>query len=659
MADVFLSYGRGDRVVAERLADAIGKSGLTVWWDRHIKGGAEFSRDIENQLNAASKVLVLWSVEAVNSRWVRDEATVAADSGRLVSATLDGTPPPLGFRQFQTIDLKKWAAKGAAIPPNLAEALEIETPVAGTPRPSRSPRWLFVVGVAALVLAGATTVAITRPDSFVRWFSNDKQSEQLSLAIMPFATSGDAKTNYLGVGLPIAIADSLAPLPGLKLTASTSTQALAGKGMTAPEIAAKLGISHLVEGSVQQSGSRYTISVRLIAAKTSEQIWTRTFEGGLDELQALKTRMARELAGALSARLGVGQGKVADRRNVEPRAYEAYLRALEQVSVRDDKEARLEAIKQFRLAGSIQPEFADAHAGYAYLLALSIPQQLDLSWNEIIAQQRSATDLALRVDPDNDLALVAKAAALQNFDGDVAGSMAVLQPVLKRSPNLGAAHYVMASALLMAGQGRQALDHLDQAIDRDPFDMSLQSYRLRIFYSLGDYEAIRALTAKCSQDCGSINFQWLVAMVGLATPQQYRDDYPLIAGRLTAQGSPASFLATSRQIADALILGKTLTLPKLQTEEGMDFTNAVIGARFISFEEGIRYAGVAAEQSQADAVIDILNDGRVTFSREQRADTRYHQLFRHPKLVGILAARRKAGVNAGLPVFPVKPYTNP
>ena len=59
------------------------------------------------------------------------------------------------------------------------------------------------------------------------------------------------------------------------------------------------------------------------------------------------------------------------------------------------------------------------------------------------------------------------------------------------------------------------------------------------------------------------------------------------------------------------------------------------------------------------AVFDILNDGRVTFSREQRADTRYHQLFRHPKLVGILAARRKAGVNAGLPVFPVKPYTNP
>ena len=122
MADVFLSYARADRVTAERLAHAIAEAGRTVWWDRHIKGGTEFSRDIERELDAASRVLVVWSKDAVVSRWVRDEASVAADTGRLVSATIDGTPPPLGFRQFQTIDLKQWAAKGAAIPPDLADA---------------------------------------------------------------------------------------------------------------------------------------------------------------------------------------------------------------------------------------------------------------------------------------------------------------------------------------------------------------------------------------------------------------------------------------------------------------------------------------------------------------------------------------------------------
>jgi hypothetical protein len=75
LADVFLSYARGDRGVAERLAHAIGETGLTVWWDRHIKGGAEFSRDIEQQLDEAARVLVLWSKEAVNSRCRRQRPT--------------------------------------------------------------------------------------------------------------------------------------------------------------------------------------------------------------------------------------------------------------------------------------------------------------------------------------------------------------------------------------------------------------------------------------------------------------------------------------------------------------------------------------------------------------------------------------------------------
>src|SRR5690606_28091686 len=146
----------------------------------------------------------------------------------------------------------------------------------------------------------------------------------------------------------------------------------AGKGLTASEIGDKLAITHLVEGDVEKIGERFTISVRLVEARTSEQVWARSFQGGLGELQSLRNRMAAELAGALRARLGVGQGDIAERRNVDPRAYEAYLRALERVSVRDERDARVEAIRQFRLAGSIQPDFPDAHAGHAYLLALSV-----------------------------------------------------------------------------------------------------------------------------------------------------------------------------------------------------------------------------------------------------------------------------------------------
>jgi TolB-like protein len=602
-------------------------------------------------------VLVLWSKEAVNSRWVRDEASVAADSQRLVSATVDGTAPPLGFRQFQTIDLRRWTAKGAPIPSELAEALEVDTPTQSARRPAGVKRTPIVAGLGALLLIGAATVAIVRPAPLDDWLSGESESDGLSLAIMPFVTQGGAGIDYLGPGLASALADSLTPLSGLKITASTSTGALAGQRLTAPEIAEKLGVTHLVEGNVQKAGDRYNISVRLIGAKSSEQVWARSFEGTANELQVLKTRMARELAGALTARLGVGQGEVIDRGRVDPRAYEAYLRALERVSVRDNRDARVEAIRQFRLATSIEPDFADAHAGHAYLLALSTPDHLGTSWSKLIADQQRVTARALQLDPDNDLALIARSTALKNFFGDADQALPIDRAVLERSPNLVAAHYSIAASLWMQGHAREALDHLDLAIDRDPFDNLLQFYRIKILYSLGDYEATRDAARKCSTPCAGAGWFWYLAMVGFGTQAQYREDIAEMKERSAAEGVSAEDMAEAWRIAEALMFGRTFALKPLENEQTAQFVDAALEARLVNFGDGLRLARNAADIHHADDALDMLNEGRVTFTPEQRADPRYHALFRHPKLAKIEAARRKNGVTAGLPVFPVKPYT--
>jgi TolB-like protein len=657
LADVFLSYARSDRAVAERLAHAIADSGLSVWWDRHIKGGAEFSRDIETELDAAAKIVVLWSKEAVVSRWVRDEASVAADSKRLVGVTIDGTPPPLGFRQFQTIDLQRWAASGATIPPELADALDVQAIEQSHRTPRARPRSKLIAGsFAALLLAAAATIAVVQPPPFDRLFSGESRREGLSLAIMPFAIHGDREGNYLGVGLAGALADSLTPLSGLKITATTSTQAVTGKGLTAPDIGKKLGVSHLVEGDVQQTGERYAISVRLIEAGTSEQVWARTFEGPSEELQELKNRMARELAGALRARLGVGQGQIAERRNVDPEAYEAYLRALERVSVRDARDARIEAIKQFRLAASIQPDFAEAHAGEAYVLALSLPRQLGISWQQLMADQHRSRARALELDPNNDFAMIAGATALKNFNGDADAALAIDRAVLKRSPDFGPAHYSMAASLWMLGRGREALDHLERAIERDPYDVLLQVYRAQILYSLGDYEGVRSTVQKCPEPCGGIGFLWFAAMVGFATPAQYRDDLPGFIARARTDRVPPDVIAESMAIGEAFILGKPYKRQSPLDDQFVGFVDAASAARLVGFEQGLQITRKAAANEHADSLLDILNEGRLTFTPGQRADPRYHQLFRHPKLAKIAAVRRREGVTAGLPVFPVKTY---
>jgi len=161
VANIFLSYEREDEARAQAIAAVLEGAGHSVWWDRHIKGGHEFGAEIEAALDAADKILVLWSVRSVKSPWVRDEAAAGRDTGRLVPVTLDGTLPPLGFRQFQTIDLSKWNGRGSAPQLKLiVESLDSseQTAPASPPAPRKELRALrrpLLIGVSTTLLLAA------------------------------------------------------------------------------------------------------------------------------------------------------------------------------------------------------------------------------------------------------------------------------------------------------------------------------------------------------------------------------------------------------------------------------------------------------------------------------------------------------------------------
>ena len=129
LANIFLSYDHDDEPRAAPIVAAFEKAGHKVWWDRQIHGGAQFNSEIENAVAAADAVVVLWSERSVQSPWVRDEATEGLNSGKLVPASLDATKPPMGFRQFQTIDLS--GAKGRRRAAKLDEILAAVEKVSG------------------------------------------------------------------------------------------------------------------------------------------------------------------------------------------------------------------------------------------------------------------------------------------------------------------------------------------------------------------------------------------------------------------------------------------------------------------------------------------------------------------------------------------------
>ena len=173
MNDIFISYDSADRTIAQKFADALESRGWSVWWDREIPLGKAFDQIIEEELNAARCVIVLWSNQSVRSRWVKTEAAAAADRDCLLPVLIEDIPIPFEFKRIQTAMLVNW--RGDDSDPEFSRLIKAIEQLAREPaRPLTSQgasqtnksarrrmpmgRWIIAAAVALLVIAGALTV---------------------------------------------------------------------------------------------------------------------------------------------------------------------------------------------------------------------------------------------------------------------------------------------------------------------------------------------------------------------------------------------------------------------------------------------------------------------------------------------------------------------
>ncbi len=175
--DVFVSYARKNRPVAEQLAEGLGASGLQVWWDIELSAGSEFAAVIETKLQGAAVVVVLWSADSVRSSFVRDECARALKHDKLLPVRIEDVELPLGFGQLHTLDLLDW--DGDANDEAFERVvLEVRRRKQGAlvgqlderPRPGR--RWprptSWIAGAALALAAGGTGV----------WYERDQQEKE-------------------------------------------------------------------------------------------------------------------------------------------------------------------------------------------------------------------------------------------------------------------------------------------------------------------------------------------------------------------------------------------------------------------------------------------------------------------------------------------------
>ena len=302
---LFLSYAHTDAKRAEALAAALGARGYIVWWDSLIEGGASFAKSIRQALEAADAVVVLWSKTSIDSDWVADEAAQGRDRRRLVPLSLDGSLPPLGFRQYQTIDLS-----GRAVKPSAAQMDRIERAIdsaIGQVTSRRSHRLaapavdrrraLLIGGGAAAALAGGGIFAF-RDDLF------GPDAANRSIAVLPFKNlSGDAAQAYLSDGLTDEVRAALTRNAGLMVLAATTSNTARDDDGDAKSIAGKLGVAHLLEGSVQRAGDVVRVSIDLTDGKTGFSTWSKRIDAKLSNILAFQTEVARTVSEALSVRM--------------------------------------------------------------------------------------------------------------------------------------------------------------------------------------------------------------------------------------------------------------------------------------------------------------------------------------------------------------------
>ena len=364
---LFLSYAHEDQAQAQRLAAALKRAHYTVWWDALIEGGTRYARTIDEALGAADVIIVLWSRQSVQSDWVCDEAAQGRERHRLVPLSLDGTPPPLGFRQIQTIDVSGWNGRANAPQFNavrraVAAALGQEpAPLPPVAEPLFSRRQL-VVGGSAIAIAGVGAAAAWQTGVVWPGRANAK-----SIAVLPFKNlSSDANQSYLSDGLTEEIRSALARNDGLMILASTSSKAAADMA-DAKAIASKLGVSYLLEGSVQRAGDLVRVAIDLTNGRTGFSEWSQQFDRSLGDIFAFESEIARNVSSALSVRTDTDAPVPGGTRNV--RAYDAYLQGKALFNLAKNDETDRQSRFNFELAVTADPNFALAHAGLSRILA--------------------------------------------------------------------------------------------------------------------------------------------------------------------------------------------------------------------------------------------------------------------------------------------------
>jgi TolB-like protein/tetratricopeptide (TPR) repeat protein len=447
LASLFISYCHDDLATAKRFAESLQREGFTVWWDASLRSGEAFDVAIENALRGASAVIVLWSKNSVQSRWVRAEATLADRLRTLVPVMIEPCERPIIFELTHTSDLSHWT---------------------GDPT---DHAWIrYLAGLRRFIGEGAAALAsVPTPASSGSTHSGIEPVP--SIAVLPFSNmSGDKEQEYFSDGLAEEIINALTQIPGLKVIARTSAFAFKGQNIDIRRIAETLGVANILEGSVRRYGNRIRVTAQLITATDGTHLWSGRFDRELADVFAVQDEISAAIFDALKVKLAPQViGKV--RHTPLLPAYEAHLKARHfhwQVTGESMNLAKM----YYEQAIALDPQYALVQTEYAVCLIGRTAMALSPAHEEApviraLAERSLELDPSL-VDAHGPLCILA---ATYDYDWkEAARQFALATPGGHGSPR----NHMGCGWLYFLGSGQReaAVAQLRLAIQGDPLHMT-------------------------------------------------------------------------------------------------------------------------------------------------------------------------------------------
>jgi len=273
-----------------------------------------------------------------------------------------------------------------------------------------------------------------------------------SIAVLPFDNmSGDPEQEYFSDGITEDIITELSRFQSLFVIARNSSFAFKGQAIDITDVAKKLGVQYVVEGSVRKASNRVRITAQLIEASTGNHLWAERYDRDLADIFDVQDEVASQVATMVPGHIDrANRVQLARKPVVDMNVYDLTLRGENLLDWNSDFR---EAEKFLKKALEIDPKFARAHSGLAYLYAYGIFTH-GLKFDEAAKSARFYADTALNLDPGE--------------------------------PQL---HASLADTYLMVGEHDLAGHHIEKAIALNPNDFYVMIMAVEVKAYLGDYEA--------------------------------------------------------------------------------------------------------------------------------------------------------------------------